>query len=217
MQRRRHLVPFLVSLAVVSTACSTASESADDVAEVPLAVWSSSAQVALTPEGAAGAAVRDLIGVEPVLGEYMAGDSRSGEIVVFSPGETAPVERSLLLLRQLGPDDQWSVIGAINSAMTIDRPASGGVVPARMLTVSGRGRGFEALVVVSAHRIGDSIELIDQKTTMGGSLETPEPFSVELDLSGAEPGDVIAIVVRGGVGLEDDPGEFSAIAVRIGE
>lgn len=217
MQRRRHLVPFLVSLAVLSTACSTASESGDDVAEVPLAVWSSSAQVALTPESAAAAAVRDLIGVEPVLGEYMAGDSRSGEITVFSPGETTPVERSLLLLRQLGSDDQWSVIGAVNSAMTIDRPTSGSVVPGRMLTVSGRGRGFEALVVVSAHRIGDSVELIDQKTTMGGSLETPEPFSVELDLGGTEPGDVIAIVVRGGVGLDDDPGEFSAIAIRVGE
>lgn len=212
---RRRTFPILVLLAGVVVACGPSSDS--DVAESPLAVWASAGTSAATPESAAAAAVRDLIGVEPVLGEYMAGDGRSGEITVFSPGETTPVERSLLLLRQLGPDDQWSVIGAINPAMTIDRPASGSVVPARMLTVSGRARGFEALVVVSAHRITESIELIDQETAMGGSLETPEPFSVELDLGGTEPGDVIAIVVRGGVGLEEDPGEFSAVAVRIGE
>lgn len=184
--------------------------------QTPLAIWSSSGPAANTPEGAANAAVQSLIGVTPVLGDYMAGDNHSGEMVVFSPGETTPVERSLLLLRQLGPGDQWSVIGAINEATTIDQPASGSVVPAGALTVFGHGRGFEALVVVTAHRIGDTFELIDQEITMGGSLERSEPFTVELDLSDTDPGDVIAIVVRGGVGLEDDPGEFSAIPIRIG-
>lgn len=193
--------------------CQTASV---PTVELPLAIWWSNDSVADTPEGAATAAVESLIGVIPVLGDYMGGDNRSGEMIVYSPGETTPVERSLLLLRQLGPADQWSVIGAINAAMTIDRPEARSVVPAGMLTVSGRARGFEALVVVTAHRIGDTIELIDHAFTMGGSLETPEPFTVELDLSDANPGDVIAIVVRGGVGLEDDPGEFSAIPIRIG-
>jgi hypothetical protein len=203
----------MTGLMITAIACRDAS---DHELVTPLAVWSSSTSTADTAESAAESAVRSLIGVTPVLGDYMAGDNRSGEIVVFSPSETTPVERSLLLLRQLGPDDHWSVIGAINSAMTIDRPASGSVVPAGMITVSGRGRGFEALVVVSAHRTGDSIEVVDQEITMGGSLGTSEPFSVELDLSDTDPGDVMAIVVRGGVGLENDPGEFSAIPVRIG-
>lgn len=185
--------------------------------DAPLAIWSSMDSPADSPEGAARATVQSLIGVTPVLGEYMAGDNRSGEIIVFSPEGTTPVERSLLLLRQLGPDDQWSVIGAISTAMTIDRPEARSTVPAGSVTVSGRGRGFEGLVVVSAHRIGDDIEMIDQKITASGSVEQPEPFVVELDLSGTDPGDVIAIVVRGGVGLEDDPGEFSAIPIRIGE
>lgn len=209
----------LTSMFVAAAVCTSivgCRAASDSTVEVPLAIWSSSEPTADTPEGAATAAVKSLIGVTPVLGDYMAGDSRSGEMLVYSPGETTPVERSLLLLRQLGSSDQWSVIGAINSAMTIDQPASGGFVPAGLLTVSGRGRGFEALVVVTAHRIGDSIELIDQEITMGGSLETSEPFSVELDLTDTDPGDVIAIVVRGGVGLEDDPGEFSAIPIRIG-
>lgn len=209
----------LASLLVITglvgllTGCRSTSDSA---VETPLAIWSSAGSEANTPESAADAAVRSLIGVTPVLGDFMSGDNRSGEMIVFSPGETVPVERSLLLLRQLGSDNRWSVIGAINSAMTIDEPESGGVVPAGMLTVSGRGRGFEALIVVSAHRISDRIELIDQEIAMGGSLERSEPFRVELDLRGTSPGDVIAIVVRGGVGLEDDPGEFSALPIRIG-
>lgn len=206
----------LISTAIFAslTGCRTASDSKN---EGPLAIWSSSESPAETPESAAEAAVASLIGVTPVLGDFMAGDSRSGEMVVFSPGETTPVERSLLLLRRLGSDDRWSVIGAINSAMTIDEPETASVVPAGLLTVSGSGRGFEGLIVVSAHRIGDRVESIDQETTTGGSLERSEPFRVVLDLSDTDPGDVIAIVVRGGVGLEDDPGEFSAIPIRIGE
>ena len=211
----RSIRSFLVLAGLMITLIGCGASS-DQEMEIPLAIWSSSTSTSDTPEGAARSAVQSLIGVTPVLGDYMAGDNRSGEMLVFSPGETTPVERSLLLLRQLGSDDQWSVIGAINAAMTIDRPEARSVVPADVLTVSGRGRGFEGLVVVSAHRIGDDIELIDQKIAMGGSLERSEPFVVELDLSEADPGDVIAIVVRGGVGLEDDPGEFSAIPIRIG-
>ncbi len=207
----------MLMTAAVVVSSSGCRDAAEPAVEAPFAIWSSKNSLADSPEGAARAAVQALIGVTPVLGDYMAGDSRSGEMIVFSPRETTPVERSLLLLRQLGPDDRWSVIGAISAAMTIDRPEARGVVPAGSVTVSGRGRGFEGLVVVSGHRIGDNIEMIDQKITTAGSLERSEPFVVELDLSGTDPGDVIAIVVRGGVGLEDDPGEFSAIPVRIGE
>jgi hypothetical protein len=202
----------LVGSAALLLGCQTASPDHD---VVPLSIWSSSGPESDTPVSAADFAVRALIGVTPVLGEFMAGDSRSGEIIVFSPGETVAVERSLLLLRQLGPDDRWSVIGAINPAMTIDAPASGSVVLPGQVEVSGRARGFEALVVVSAHRVGDTFELIDQQITTAGSLEESEPFRVELDLSDTNHGEVIAIVVRGGVGLEDDPGEFSAIPIRM--
>ncbi len=204
----------LVGVTALLVACQAASP---DHEFAPLSIWSSSGAESDTPLHAADAAVRALIGVTPVLGEYRAGDSRSGEMVVFSPGETAPVERSLLLLRQLGPDDRWSVIGAINDAMPIEVPTSGDVVPPGRVAVSGRARGFEALVVVSAHRIGDEIEMVDQVITSGGSLDESKPFRVELDLSGTNRGDVIAIVVRGGVGLEEDPGEFSAIPIRIGD
>ena len=47
------------------------------------------------------------------------------------------------------------------------------------------------------------------------ATETPEPYTAELDLSGAAPGDVVMLLVRGGTGLEEDPGEFSAVPVTI--
>jgi hypothetical protein len=202
------------ALLLLTVGCRTTASDSD---AVPLAIWSSSDSEADTPESAADAAVRALIGVTPVLGEYMAGDNRSGEVIVFSPGDAVPVERSLLLLRQIGPDDRWSVIGAINEAMEIDEPASGSVVSPGLVVVAGRARGFESLVVVGAHRIGDETDSIDEVITSGGSLEESTPFRVVLDLRDTKEGDVIAIVVRGGVGLEDDPGEFSAIPIRIGE
>ena len=44
-------------------------------------------------------------------------------------------------------------------------------------------------------------------------MDESRPFQVELDLTGTRTGDAVAIVVRGAVGLESDPGEFSAIPI----
>jgi hypothetical protein len=41
------------------------------------------------------------------------------------------------------------------------------------------------------------------------------PFSVTLDLSDAPSGATVVLLVRGGTGLETDPGEFAAIPLRI--
>ena len=57
--------------------------------------------------------------------------------------------------------------------------------------------------------------MFDQVITTGGAFETPEPYRATIDLTGASPGDVIALLVRGDTGLETDPGEFGAIPVVI--
>ena len=140
--------------------------------------------------------------------------SRSGEIDVLV-GEQPAVVRSTLLLRQLGPDDGWFVIGSVNPHMTIESPSSRSVVPAGKLIVSGVARGFEAQVSVTAYVAGDARQVISQRYALAGSAEASEPYAVELDLSSAESGSVVMIVVKGGVGLETDPGEFSVIPVMI--
>jgi hypothetical protein len=169
-----------------------------------------------TPEAAAADFVTQVLAVPPNLGEFVQGDSRSGEIDVLSPpeGGGTPVPRAVLFLRQLGPRSSWFVIAAGSPDTSIDTPAPLAQVPAGIITVEGMGHGFEASIMVSAYLAGDPA-VFTQQHTMAGSMEEAGPFSVQLDLSAVPPGTVVMLMVRGGVGLETDPGEFSAIPIVI--
>jgi hypothetical protein len=182
------------------------------------AIWPATDVVFTTPEEAAADFVIQVLGVPPSLGEFVQGDSRSGEIEVMSPGEGGgtPSPRAVLFLRQLGPASSWFVIGAGSDGASITTPETLDEVPAGLVTVEGVARGFEASMMVSAYIAGNP-EVLTQQHTMAGTMEEAGPFSVQLDLSGAQPGDVVVLMVRGGVGLETDPGEFSAIPVVVGE
>lgn len=182
------------------------------------AIWPAPDVVFTTPEEAAADFVTHALGVDPVLGDFQQGDSRSGEIEVFSPGEGASatrVSRGLLLLRQLGPSHGWFVTGAVNDEASITTPRSGAVVDAAPLAVEGVGHGFEATIVVSALLAGDAETVFDLQVVQAGTMETAGPFNVMVDLVGTEPGDMIVLLVQGGTGLETDPGEFGAIPVVI--
>jgi hypothetical protein len=182
------------------------------------AIWPAADVVFTTPEEAAADFVAAVLGDGPTLGEFMAGDSRSGEMLLFSPGEGAnpvAVERGLLLLRQLGPDSGWFVTAVVNDEASITTPEAGATVPAGPLSVEGVGHGFEANLVARAWLAGDASVEFDLEITTAGSMEEAGPYSVVLDLSAAQPGDVVMILVRTGAGLETDPGEVGAIAVTI--
>jgi hypothetical protein len=184
------------------------------------AIWPAGDIVFSSPQEAAEDFVSMVLGVTPALGEFRQGDNRSGEIDVFSLGEgdaAPPVMRSLLLLRRLGPSDGWFVLAAVNENASITSPESMMEVPAGPLTVEGIARGFEANVVVTAFVAGDAGAELERVVTQGGALENPEPFAVTLDLSAAEPGTVVVLLVRGGSGLESDPGDFGAIPVVIAD
>jgi len=182
------------------------------------AIWPAADVVFTTPEAAAADFVEQLLGVPPVLGEFMGGDARSGEIEVFSPGDDGPgpsEPSGTLLLRQLGPDDGWFVLAAVQPMVSIDTPAQGDTVAAAPLDVAGTARGYEATIIVKAAIAGTTTLLDDPTIAMGGALETPEPYTATVDLSTAPAGSIVTILVRGDTGLENDPGEFSAIAVVI--
>jgi hypothetical protein len=197
-----------------TTASGSTSTTGVPTLEQP-AIWPAPGVVFDNPEAAAADFVSEVFGVPPNLGEFQQGDSRSGEIEVLSPAEAGGTAiRSVLLLRQLGPEDGWFVLAAIGGN-TITSPASGSEVVAGAIEVSGEGRGFEGLLVIEAFTAGSTTRL-DQQQTQGGSTEATEPYSVNLDLSGASSGDTVLVLVRGGVGLETDPGEFSAIPLTIG-
>lgn len=182
------------------------------------AIWPAADVVFTTPEEAAADFVIQVLGVPPSLGEFVQGDSRSGEIEVMSPGEGGgtPSPRAVLFLRQLGPASSWFVIGAGSDGASITTPETLDEVPAGLVTVEGVARGFEASMMVSAYIAGNP-EVLTQQHTMAGTMEEAGPFSVQLDLSSVAPGTVVMLMVRGGVGLETDPGEFSAIPVVVGE
>ena len=212
----------LIPLALVG--CKTASHESSPtsapespttsaVLEQP-ALWPRADEVLATPDEAARSFVGNVFKVPPVFGRYRAGDSRSGEIDVLI-GENPSVVRSTLLLRKLGPSDGWFVIGAVNPHMSISTPQSASVVPAGIVNVSGLARGFEAQVSITAYVVGDARQVISQRYALAGSAEDSEPFSVDLDLRSAKHGTMLMIVVKGGVGLETDPGEFSAIPVVV--
>lgn len=179
-----------------------------------LALWPDASEVFSSARAAAEDFVVQVLKVPPELGDFMAGDSRSGEIEVFSPGDP-PSGRGLLLLRQLGPSNGWFVIGTVNDNALITTPVAGRSVPAGPLIVQGLAEGFEATVIVEAFIAGRAEPILDRKVTYAGNLGVVGPFEVTLDLSAARSGDTVLILVRGGVGLETDPGEFGAIAVVI--
>lgn len=179
-----------------------------------MALWPDASKAFNSARAVAEDFVVQVLGVPPELGDFMAGDSRSGEIEVFSPGDP-PSGRGLLLLRQLGPSNGWFVIGTINDNALITAPNSGQSVPAGPVIVQGLAEGFEATVIVEAFIAGRAEPVLDRTVTYAGNLGVAGPFQVTLDLSSAKPGNTVLIVVRGGVGLETDPGEFGAIAVVI--
>jgi Immunoglobulin-like domain of bacterial spore germination len=107
------------------------------------------------------------------------------------------------------------VLAAASDSATISAPAVAATVPRGPITVEGEARGFEAAVGVSVSLAGDA-ETLDAVSTLAGSAESPEPYHVTLDLSKAKSGDVVMLLVRGGTGLETDPGDFGAIPVMVG-
>lgn len=210
-------VPVTSIATTTFTTTSSTTTTAPSGLEQP-AIWPARDVVFTDPEQAASDFVIKVLSKEPVLGAFQQGDSRSGEIEVFSPGDgegAAPVSRGVLLLRQLGPRDGWFVIAAANDSASITEPAASATVASGPVTVKGIGRGFEATVVVSAFVAGVTGAL-DSEVAQAGAFETAEPFTVTLDLSGASPGQTVMILVRGAAGLETDPGEFGAIPVTIG-
>jgi len=200
--------------ATTTTGATTTTEPA---AVEELAIWPAPDVIFAEPAEAAVDFVEHAFDVPATLGEFREGDAADvGEIDVYSPGEGVypePNLRGTLHVRQFGPG--WFVTGAVSDEASITEPETPIVVPAGPLTVAGEALGFEANVVVFAFPQGDSDGELDRVVTMAGSMFEPEPYSVDLDLSGAAPGSVVGIVTRGGSGLETDPGAFAAIAVEI--
>ncbi len=141
-----------------STTATTTGSSTTGQVTVPTdptqaVVWPApgSGTVYETPEAAAQGFAEDFIGFDdPVLGDFRAGDSRSGEIEL-QPQASGPV--STILLRQVGSDGSWSVIAVENENIMIDTPDSGQLL-ANPMALAGEARAFEGHVDVRLYASG---------------------------------------------------------------
>lgn len=127
---------------------------------------------------------------DPVIGEFMAGDSRSGEIELRA-GEIGPV--TIVLLRQLGDDDSWWVLGSEAENISIETPEVGAVIQSP-LVLEGSALAFEGTVDVELRADG-LIEPIATGFVTGSGPPEPGPFegSIEFDDPTAEAGVLVLI------------------------
>lgn len=196
---------------------TSAPASTSSTVPTPVVAWPPADVEFSTPEAVAADFAARVLGRGAVLGAFRAGDQRSGEIEVFASDETGrPIgdARSTLLLRQVSGDD-WAVIAAVSEGASITDPITGDVVSGS-IDVVGRARGFEANINIRAVAIDDPSTALDEEITLAGSLDQTEPYAVTLDVSDATRGSVVLLIVRGGVGLETDPGDTAVIPVVIG-
>ena len=150
------------------------------------AIWpwvDTSTRFAEPVEAATSFAIDYLGFTDPVIGEFQAGDSRSGEVEI-SAGNAALT--TVVFVRQLTDDDSWWVLGAASENITVDEPTQGAVVSSP-LTISGTASAFEGTVDVELRADGNGEPIYEGFVTGSGS---PEPGPYEAVIEFTSPGSV---------------------------
>ena len=128
------------STTVPSTTSTTSLQSATWTAVWPTAASRTRYQ---TPEAAAAGFATDYLHmVEPVIGQFQQGDSRSGEMPV-QPSTTGPV--TTVFVRQLGSDNSWWVLGAGTAAISLTEPVWNASITTPV-TLKGTAMAYEGTV-----------------------------------------------------------------------
>ncbi len=120
---------------------------------------------------------------DPVVGEFQAGDSRSGEVEV-RPFEGGPV--TVVFVRQVSSDNSWWVIGAATESIVVDTPQALSVIGSPV-TVSGAARAFEGTVYVEIRADDDLTNPFEEFVTGSGGPDLgdfEETFTWEAPASG---------------------------------
>jgi hypothetical protein len=160
------------------------------------------------PVEAATSFASDYLGfTDPVVGEFLAGDSRSGEVEV-SAGSVALT--TVVFVRQLTDDDSWWVLGAASENITVDEPAQGAVVSSP-LTISGTASAFEGTVDVELRADGNGEPIYEGFVTGSGSPE-PGPYEATIEFTSPGPiGGALVFISRS----PEDGSVMEAGALRI--
>lgn len=119
-------------------------------------------------------AVNYLHFVNPIIGQFQQGDTRSGEVPIRTTAEgTALGPTTTVIVRQI--DGAWWVLGAATPNITLTQPAVLATInsPVRL---RGTSTAFEATVNVSI-RQDDAATPLVESTMMGGSNGEMGPFN----------------------------------------
>jgi hypothetical protein len=120
------------------------------------------------PVEAATGFATGLVGfTDPVVGPFMEGDSRSGEVEIRAIAD-GPV--TTVLVRKYGPDDAWWVLGSGTADIEVTDPLPQGAID-DPLQVSGRARAFEGTVQVTVVADGSTEVLGSGFVTGSGGIE----------------------------------------------
>jgi hypothetical protein len=114
---------------------------------------------------------------DPVVGEFMQGDARSGEIEV-RPRPDGPV--TIVFVRQLSGTDTWWVLGAATADIVVDVPAAGATISSPV-ELRGSALAFEGTVNVEVRQDGTHEPLGTGFVTGGGDIL--RPFAGEVEFS----------------------------------
>jgi hypothetical protein len=131
------------------------------------AVWPAAGSTTryATPVAAAKGFATDFVGfVDPVVGEFRAGDSRSGEVPVKA-GATGP--ETTVLVRQLGTDGSWWVLGSSTPNIQVTAPAALATISSPV-ALHGTSTAFEATVDVEVREDGGA-QPLGKGFVMGGA------------------------------------------------
>lgn len=222
MIRRVVVAALLGALPVVAIACSSPSTSSTTTTTTApattsttalesttwTAVWPTAASSTRyqTPEAAAeGFATDYLHMVNPVISPFQQGDARSGEVPV-QPSASGPV--TTVLVRKLGPNNSWWVLGAGTAAINLTEPVWDASASSPV-TLKGTSMAFEGTVQTQVREddtnkpLGEGF-VTDGSTGMGpfdGTLAFTKPSArygaIVLYTTSAENGTVTeAMVIR---------------------
>jgi hypothetical protein len=160
-----------------TTQRSTTTTTAAPALDTSTAVWpvaSSSTRYADPVEAARGFAT-DYVGMaNPVLGEFLQGDSRSGEVEI-RPFANGPV--STVFVRQLA-DDNWWILGSATTNIQATAPAALAAITSPV-TLAGTSTAFEAQVNVEIREDGNA-QALGSGFVMGGGNGDFGPFQSTL-------------------------------------
>jgi hypothetical protein len=143
-----------------------------------------------------------------VVGDYAAGDSRSGEVEVRAQQQGQP---TIVLVRQLADDDRWFVIGAATESIEVATPIPGARITSPQ-PVIGRATAFEGHVDVTLLADGSN-------EPIGTSFVTGRGDGVLGSYSGEIEFEVPAGVTHGVLVLSAPSGQdgstIAATAIRV--